>query len=141
MQHSPSPPSAAPLAATRATPTDLDAIARGLGVRVAVADLGPGLLGLYDARSHRIWLAPGLTPVERRCVLAHELGHAHHRHRSGSPANERVADAFAARLLVDPAALEAASRWSHDPAEIADELDLTEDVVRAYLTLVAGAAR
>ncbi|GAA2171390.1 hypothetical protein GCM10009846_05050 [Agrococcus versicolor] len=105
---------------------------------MGVAALEPGLLGLYDARAHRIWLAEGLTPVERRCVLAHELGHARHRHRSGTPANERVADAFAARLLVDPAALEAASRWSHDPAEIADELDLTEDVVRAYLTLVAA---
>lgn len=106
-------------------------------MRVGTAALEPGILGLYDARCHVIVLAAGLTPVERRCVLAHELGHAHHRHRAGSAANERVADAYAARLLVDPSALREASRWSHEPAELADELDLTEDVVRAYLTLVA----
>lgn len=106
-------------------------------MRIRTAPLERGLLGLYDARRHTIVLDAGLTPVERRCVLAHELGHAHHRHRSGSPANERVADAFAARLLVDPVALREASRWTHDPAELADELDLTEDVVLAYLTLVA----
>lgn len=114
-------------------------MADALGVRVATAPLDPGFLGLYDADRHAISLTLGLTPVERRCVLAHELGHAIHRHRTGSPSNERVANAFAARLLVDPEALRDATLWTHEPWELAEELDLTEDVVRDYLTLVACA--
>lgn len=114
-------------------------MADALGIPVTTARLGADLLGLYDAERHAIALAEGLTPVERRCVLAHELGHAVHGHRSGSPCNERVADAFAARLLVDPEALQRAALWTHEPWELAEELDLTEGVVRDYLTLVAPA--
>lgn len=115
-------------------------MADALGVRVTTRPLEPGLLGVYDADHHAISLTLGLTPVERRCVLAHELGHAVHRHRDGSPSNERAADAFAARMLVDPESLRRAAMWTHEPWELAEELDLTEEVVRDYLTLVAPRA-
>lgn len=109
-----------------------------MGVTVTRSELEPNLLGTYDAAQRCITLLRGLTPVEERCVLAHELGHAHFGHIASTPAAERAAERFAARLLVDPARLRDVARWCSDPRELADELDVTEEVLASYLQLPTG---
>lgn len=125
----------AALAGTSPTLTDLLGLCREAGLEMRVAPLPPDWLGAYDDARRRILLARGLTPVEQRCVLAHELGHALHGHAGGSAADERTAERFAARVLIDPAALRAACAWARDDAELADELGVTVDVVRTYRQL------
>lgn len=57
------------------------------------------LEGGYDAANNRILISDRLTPIQRRCVLAHEISHARH-HDVGckcDSATERRADMEAAR--------------------------------------------
>lgn len=131
---------AASLEGTSPTLSDLLDLCGDAGVEVGTARLPSGWLGAYDDRRRRILLARGLTPVEQRSVLAHELGHALRMHVGGSAADERAAERFAARILIDPAALRAASAWVRDDVELADELGVTVDIVRAYLALPSRGA-
>lgn len=131
---------AAALEGTSPTLSDLLGLCREAELDVLVAGLPPGWLGAYDDERQRILLAPGLTPVEQRCVLAHELGHALRMHVGSSAADERAAERFAARLLIDPAALREACTWARDDVELAEELGVTVDVVRAYRALRGASA-
>lgn len=132
---------AAALEGTSPTLSDLLGLCGEVGVEVCTVRLPDGWLGAYDDPRRRILLAMGLTPVEQRCVLAHELGHALRMHVGSSAAAERAAERFAARVLIDPAALRAACAWTRDDAELADELGVTIDIVRAYRELSGGEAR
>lgn len=95
--------------------------------------------------------------VERRCALAHELGHAL---RGDLPCGDDVLDArqealveqWAARKLIDLHALADALKWSDDPSEIADALWVTVELImvrvqhlhpaeRAYLVGALRATR
>lgn len=129
---------AAALEGTSPTLSDLVRLCGQVEVEVHIARLPSDRLGAYDHRRRRILLARGLTPVEQRSVLAHELGHALFMHVGESEAGERAAERFAARVLIDPDALAAACAWTHDDAELADELGVTVDIVRAYRELVTG---
>lgn len=131
---------AAALEGTSPTLSDLLDLCLQAELEVLDAPLPPGWLGAYDHACRRIVLAPWLTPVEQRSVLAHELGHALRMHVGSSAADERAAERFAARLLIDPAALRAACAWARDDAELADELGVTVDVVRAYRALPGASA-
>lgn len=131
---------AAALEGTSPTLSDLLDLCREAELEVLVARLPPDWLGAYDDRRRRILLAPGLTPVEQRCVLAHELGHALRMHVGTSAADERAAERFAARVLIDPAALRHACAWARDDVELAEELGVTVDVVRAYRSLPGASA-
>lgn len=124
---------AASLEGTSPTLSELVALCDQLRVEVRLAHLPPGFLGAYDHAASRILLLRGLTPIEQRSVLAHELGHALHMDIGDSDAAERAAERFAALLLVDPAALTAARAWVRDETELADELGVTVDIVRSYL--------
>jgi Zn-dependent peptidase ImmA (M78 family) len=126
---------AAALEGTSPTLSDLLDLCREAGVEVRTARLPGDWLGAYDDPRRRILLAHGLTPVEQRCVLAHELGHALRMHVGTSAAAERAAERFAARVLIDPDALRSACSWAHDDAELAEALDVTVDIVRAYRAL------
>ncbi len=126
---------AASLDGTSPTLSDLLGLCGEAGVEVCTARLPSGWLGAYDDPRRRILLAPGLTPVEERCVLAHELGHALRMHVGTSAAAERDAERFAARLLIDPVALRAACTWARDDVELAEELGVTVDVLHAYRAL------
>lgn len=116
------------------TPTlsDLAAHAATLDVTVHIGYLPSDVLGFYDPTSARVWVSIELTPDEQRCVLAHELGHVHHGHECGSERAERQADAYAADLLIHPERYAELERIGHDAHVIADELDVTVDVVHAY---------
>lgn len=77
-----------------------DQLAAGMGLRVddlPVPHDWPN--GLWVPDQGRIILRHDMDWVTRRCVLAHELGHAHHRHElTGIPhldeRMERTADAL-----------------------------------------------
>ena len=104
-----------------------------LGVRVHVAHLPHPYRGYYDPDQRAIVYDFNLTPIERRCVLAHELGHAYYDHREfGDDASEKAADAYAASLLIDPAEYARLERICADPTTLAEELQVTEDLLRTF---------
>ncbi|WP_382307367.1 ImmA/IrrE family metallo-endopeptidase [Herbiconiux sp. UC225_62] len=106
-----------------------------LGIRIHLAHLNeiePGLLGFYDHDDSAIYVEIGLTRAERREVIAHELGHAKYCHTCESATGERQANRYAASLLVDPDAYARAESISHDVAFIAEELDVTPQIVLDY---------
>ncbi|RRJ85947.1 hypothetical protein EG850_11210 [Gulosibacter macacae] len=70
--------------------------------------------GRYYPGSDRILIRTGLTPIEERSVLTHELGHRHYGHYCSSPRAELLADRWAARRLIDPAELERVARLYPD---------------------------
>lgn len=101
-------------------------------MRVHLAHLDEPFLGLYDDAASRIYVALGLPMDEVKATLAHELGHALHRHDCSTPQNERQADKRAAWLLVDPQAYAEAEAIDDHPAAIAESLELTPKVVEDY---------
>lgn len=106
------------------------------GLTVHACRLPPGMLGCYEPDAARIWFDLGLTPAERRSVIAHELGHHHYRHRESNPRNERDADRFAASMLIDPDAYAALEPIHPDAHTLADELQVTVKIIEAYRNLV-----
>ena len=129
---------------------DLIRHATTLGARVHYAPLDdePDLLGYYLPNKKIIVLRLGLTYAQTRWVLAHECGHAFHDHRCGNAhrtdAIERQADAYAARLLIDPAEYATLERINPEQHWLADELGVSVDAIHAYerhcLAQVRGAA-
>lgn len=93
----------------------------------------------YYATVERILMDRRLgLQVDRRCVLAHELGHAEHGDlpcgddRYDARQESRV-EQWAARKLIELPALADALRWSDDPHEVADALWVTEDLLEVRL--------
>lgn len=129
---------AAPRGGISPTLSELLLRCSAVGLDVRAAALPEGWLGAYDHRHRRVLLAHGLTPVEQRCVLAHELGHAVLAHDGPCPVQERAAERFAARLLIDPLVLREACRWARNDVELAEELDVTVDVIESYRELIGS---
>lgn len=78
------------------------------------------------------------TQVERRSVIAHELGHALRRDLpcGDDRLDERqecAVDQWAARKLITLDALADALRWSDNPTEVADCLWVTERLLQVRL--------
>ena len=92
----------------------------------------------YYDRLRAIVMDKRLTQVERRSVIAHELGHAI---RGDLPCGsdrldwrqEAVVDQWAARKLIELPALVDALKWSDDPAEVADALWVTVDLLEVRI--------
>ncbi|QEP08773.1 ImmA/IrrE family metallo-endopeptidase [Glutamicibacter sp. ZJUTW] len=97
----------------------------------------PDMVAATDGR--RIWIDPALTVAERRCFLAHEAFHIKHGHRGcQSPAVERQVDLEVARFLVPFEDLQRVACWSCNAAEMAEELDVTEQVIIDRLATLNG---
>lgn len=112
---------------------ELIAHAASLGVSVHVAHIDGPHRGFYDAESKIVVYDYDLTPVERRTVLAHELGHAFYDHRCyGNPQFEEAADFYAACLLIDPVEYEAAEAIDPSIGAIAEELGVEPKLVRVF---------
>lgn len=112
---------------------DLMAYAARHGVTVHVAHLPRPYRGFYDVERRRVVIDFDLTPIERRVVLAHELGHDHHGHSCEDDHRaELAADTFAARLLIDPHRYAELERLTHDVDAIAEELAVTPDLIHVY---------
>lgn len=111
----------------------LIAHAASLGVTVHVAHIDGPERGFYDWRAKAVYYDFGLTPVERVCVLAHELGHAFYDHRCrGDTKAEDDADFYAARLLIVPEAYAAAEALDPSPEAIAEELGVECRLIRVF---------
>ena len=117
---------------------DLIRHAMTLGVRVHYAHLDddPDLLGYYLPNRRIIVVRLGLTYAQTRWVLAHECGHAFHDHRCSGvqrmDAIERQADAYAARLLIDPVRYATLERINPEQHWLAEELEVSVDAIHAY---------
>ena len=116
-----------------------------LGVSVHVAHVPRPDRGFYDHEHRKVVYDFDLPPIERDCVLAHELGHAYYGHVGRDDlAAEAAADAYAAALLVDPDRYAELEAIGLNPDEIAEELGVTEKMLRAFvenhLTRVRGVA-
>lgn len=112
---------------------ELLAHAAQLGVHVHTAHLPAPYRGFYDHENARVVFDYALTPIERRTVLAHELGHVFHGHVGhGVQALEDIADRYAARLLIDPATYARLEAIHPDPQVIADELGVELHLLRTF---------
>lgn len=97
----------------------------------------PDIVAATDGR--RIWIDPALTAVERRCFLAHEAIHIKHGHDGCQPpAVERQVCLEAARFLVRFEDLQRVAGWSRNPWVMAEELDVTEQVMLDRLATLDG---
>lgn len=105
-------------------------------VRVYELQLDGDLLGCVDIDRGFIWLDSRLTQAEKRCTLAHEIGHLE-RGSLCDPATETVeersVEEWAARKLIDVRCLAHAFQWSLHLDEIADELWVDHHMLRARL--------
>lgn len=97
-----------------------------------------------------ILMRPGLLQVERRCALAHELGHRELRHtgqcgypdaRRQSVRAEHHADRWAARRLIELDRLVDVGRWTSCRDEAADELWVTRHLLEVRLAHLHPAER
>lgn len=111
---------------------DLLGKAAEYGLEVHGAHLDGDKIGSYAPELGRIYFDLSLTGAERRSVIAHELGHAHHRHTCDSTWNEREADTFAAALLVDPAWYAELEQINQDAGWIADEMNVAPWIIEDY---------
>lgn len=124
-------------------------LANRLGYVVFFCALPGDLLACTVHDMMRIFVDSRLTPAEQLAHLAHEVGHVHHGHpcdrhprTAEARANERQADRFTARLLIDPARYAALEAINPDQHHLADELGVPVEYVAVYekhcLTRVRG---
>ena len=119
-------------------------VAPGVTVRTAV--LPPSCLGLWDQHARTVWLDERLSPAERRSTLAHELVHAERGDvPCGDPCldarQERRVDREAARRLIAVEALADALRWTRDPREVAELLDVDVALLAARIEALTPTER
>ncbi|MGQ4574931.1 ImmA/IrrE family metallo-endopeptidase [Dermabacteraceae bacterium P7006] len=110
--------------------------AHTLGITVRYTNLPKGTRGLWSHTTQSIHLDHHLTDRQTRSLLAHELAHALLGHQGPQDAvREQHAWRYAADLLI-PAALyrEAELLHGQDTYAIADELDVTHEIIDAYRT-------
>lgn len=103
--------------------------------QVAEQSLPRGYEGFYAPGVDLIVLDSRLTPVQRRCVLAHEISHARHRD-AGCHVDkwvERRADQEAALMLIDPMEYAYAETiYEGNVMGMARELNVLPWVIAAY---------
>lgn len=100
-----------------------------------------GIAGATDGAAH-IWLDDRLTETERRCTLTHELVHVqagHHGHQSEC-VEWRVRER-AARLLLPVEVLVPWRGWDGSLWHLAEDLHVTEAVLRDRLRTVSAGER
>lgn len=113
---------------------DVETIARKWANVYELA-LPADLEGGYDAANNRILISDRLTPIQRRCVLAHEISHAKH-HDIGCKTDaytEQRADVEAAKMLISQTDYVTAEiLYGNDECAIARELSVMPWIIRAY---------
>lgn len=108
----------------------LEAEAACLGVRVTWQELPCGICGIYDWTRERIVLHDGLTPVQARCTLCHELEHVRHGDITCGGKGEARARRRTALRLVSPIEYAAAEQvWQGEAWGMACELGVTLQVL------------
>lgn len=107
-----------------------------------VADLPDGVRALTDGE-RAVWLRAGMSQVQRRCTIAHELVHLRRQHRGCQPpaVEAAVRREVARRLLPDVHHLAEELAWAHSMAEAADALWVTRQVLGDRLEALHPAER
>ncbi|QNV40618.1 ImmA/IrrE family metallo-endopeptidase [Rothia amarae] len=108
-----------------------------LGLHVIEGNPGKGNRGLW-AGNGIIIIRPGLTCIQFRCTLAHEIVHAEYdppiipRHLS--PKAEAKADRIAAERLIDRKEFSRlAEMYFDNPTQLAFELGVTPKLLETYI--------
>ena len=99
--------------------------------------------GMWSPARRTVVIAAGLSAVQERCVLAHEVEHvlAGDADCNGGPVaihQERYADREAARKLLAISDLCEVAQWAPDVRTAADELQVTERMLRLRLRDLDG---
>lgn len=111
----------------------------GLPVTVSSAILPDGLWGCYDNENHVILIDRRLTYTAKRCTLVHELLHWRHGDTgcsNNSSKLERRARRQTALTLVNPTELALLERMYEYEWQIADELNVTTQVLTDYRAML-----
>ncbi|MGO1664128.1 MAG: ImmA/IrrE family metallo-endopeptidase [Micrococcaceae bacterium] len=111
---------------------NLDTVASRLGCRIITAHPMLGDWGEYNSANHTITLHPALTGIQYTATLAHELGHAVHRHEQSTPATEREADQFAHWLLIPYCSFLRAVQAQESMQAVAHELEILPSMLVQY---------
>lgn len=98
------------------------------------SDLPEGVDAATRWSDRTIWLRHGLTQVQRRCIVEHERQHVLRGPGGVAVVEERVVDIATAHVLIALDDLVAAARWARSLPELADELNVTQDVLHARLS-------
>jgi len=86
-----------------------------------------------------IWIDPNLSGAEKLCALAHEAIHIKYGHASCQPpAIEWQVRLETAQFLIPYEDLRQVAGWAHCPADLAEELGVTEAVVIDRLQTLDG---
>lgn len=122
------------------TMTDLNEVAAALGVTI-IEHVG-GEKGRWHRGRRVVSVRRDLGPLNRRCTLAHELGHAALDHLVDADLpdwlierQERDADRWAARLLISEVDYAVAESIHPNAGAIAAELGVTRHLVEVWQTL------
>ncbi|MFE4547561.1 ImmA/IrrE family metallo-endopeptidase [Streptomyces sp. NPDC056785] len=99
--------------------------------------------GAWSRTHRRIVIASGLSAVQERCVLAHELEHVYADDADCSNPLARVrqeqrADLEASRKLIAISDLAEVAQWAGDPHTAARELCVTERLLEVRLNDLRG---
>lgn len=110
-----------------------------MGVRVRTAVTPNGWWGAYDHRRRLITLRPGLGPIQSKCTLMHELGHAHYGHTGVTGKQETLANRWAAYRLIEFNDLLSTALVEQSGPGVAAALEVMPDVLETYLKLLTRA--
>ncbi|MFI8535451.1 ImmA/IrrE family metallo-endopeptidase [Streptomyces aquilus] len=135
------------------TPPLLDVVPAGLAYEPAdiLDQLGIPVIrtwlrdtwGAWSQQHGRIVVATGLSAVQERCVLAHELEHvwaadSECGNRLAAVRQERRADLEASRKLIAISDLAEVAQWAPDTHTAAGELMVTERLLEVRLNDLKG---
>jgi hypothetical protein len=97
------------------------------------SDLPDGVDAATRWADRTIWVRVGLSQVQRRCVIEHERQHVLRGPGGNVLYEERTVDVATAHALIRLEDLVRAAKWARSMPELADELNVTEDVVHVRL--------
>ncbi|GAA2037547.1 hypothetical protein GCM10009740_31740 [Terrabacter terrae] len=96
-------------------------------------DLPAGIDAATRWSDKTIWVRAGLSQVQRRCIIEHERQHVLRGPGGHIGREERLVDVATAHQLILLEDLVQASKWARSMPELADELNVTEDVLHIRL--------
>lgn len=88
-----------------------------------------------------VWMHNRLLQVERRCAITHEQAHIDRGTKCVDDAEEQRVRRLTAEQLIDTRDLVEAAKWSHNAAEMADELWVTVEVLHDRIRHLSPAER
>lgn len=91
--------------------------------------LPDGVIAATRWTDRTLWFSKGLSQVERRCAAEHERQHVVRGPGGVIEHEERAVDVATARALISVEDLIHHGRWARDCTELADELQVTVEVL------------